>query len=121
MNGYKVHGLIDPCTIHGDLISGNFCLHNKIPMEDMDAKLLETGITGSGSTITKKVTAELHIQENKIRRTCYVSNSGDRDAILVQTVFTPLNVIMYVRNIGVSIQQMGKPKQVRHILQTQLH
>ena len=47
INRHKAHALIDPCTINGDFISTNFCFLNKIPTEDMDAKLLETAIKGS--------------------------------------------------------------------------
>ena len=61
INGHKAHALIDSCSINGDLISANFCFHNKVPTEDMDAKLPETAIKSSRSTMTKKVNVEVNI------------------------------------------------------------
>ena len=74
INRYKVHALIQPCTINGDHMSGNFCFRNSIPTEDIHDKLLETTIKASRSTMTKKATVELNTSGNKISRTFYVSN-----------------------------------------------
>ena len=81
INEHKTHALIDPCTINVDLISGNLYFLNKIAIEDMDAKPLETAIKARRSTMTKKATVELDIQGNKITRIFYVSNLRDWDAI----------------------------------------
>ena len=121
INGHKVHALIDPCTINGELISANFCFLHKIPTKDMDAKPLETAIKGSRSTMTKKTTVELNRQGNKISRTFYVSNLSDWHAILGQPVLSTLNVIVDVKNNKVSMQPTGKPRQQLYMLQKQSH
>ena len=119
INGDKAHALMDLCTINGNLISANLCFRKKIPTDGMDAKPLETAIQGSRSTMKKKATVELNIQQNKISRRLYVSNRGDWDAILGQPFLAAPNVIMDVRNNIVSIQSTGKPRQHLHILQKQ--
>ena len=119
INSHKAHALIDPCTINGHFISANFFVLNKIPTEDMDAKPLETAIKGRRSTMTKKATVELNIQENQSRRTLYVSNLRDRDAILGQPFLATLNVILDMKHNMVSIQPTGKPRKQLYILPLQ--
>ena len=71
--------------------------------------------------MTKKATVELNIRGNKIRRTFYVSNLRDWDAILVQPLLATLNVMMDVKNNKVSIQPSGKPRHQLDMLQKQSH
>lgn len=82
INSPEVYAWMDRYTINGDFISDNCCINNKIATEDMSVKPQETGIEGSGSTMTKKATMEFNISGHEISRICNISNVKDRDAML---------------------------------------
>jgi len=65
INGKDAQVLIDPCTIHGNLISNQFCHMYKIPTEQTEQKILETAVRGSKSYINSKATVEVEIQGHK--------------------------------------------------------
>ena len=62
INGYKPHVLLDSCIQGGDLISNNFCRLFKLPLTQMEKKLLETAIQGSKSPVTNKTIVLINIQ-----------------------------------------------------------
>jgi len=74
INGYKAPMLRDPCTQGGDLISNNFCTLFKLPLEQMEKKLLETAIQGSRSPMTNNTTVLINVQGYEEERTFYAVN-----------------------------------------------
>jgi len=74
INGKEAQVLIDSCTMHGNLISNQFCNIYKIPTEKTDQKILGTAIKGSKSYISAKATVEVDLQGHKENITFYVAN-----------------------------------------------
>jgi len=54
INGKNAQVLIDPCTMHGNLISNQFCDMYKIPTEKTEQKILGTAIKGRNHTSVQK-------------------------------------------------------------------
>jgi len=77
INGNNAQVLIDPCTMHGNLISNQFCDMYKIPTEPTDQKILGTAIRGSKSYINAKATVEVDVQGHKETITFYVANLNE--------------------------------------------
>jgi len=77
INRKNAQVLIDPCTIHGNLISNQFCDMYKIPTEKTDQKILGTAIKGSKSYISTKATVEVDLQEHKENITFYMANLNE--------------------------------------------
>jgi len=81
INGKNVQVLIDPCTMHGNLISNQFYDMYKIPTEKTDQKILGTAIKGSKSYINAKAIVEVDLQGHKENITFYVANLNEWNAI----------------------------------------
>jgi len=108
INGKNVHALIDPCTMHGNLISNQFCDMYKIPTEKTDQKILGTAIKGSKSYINTKATVEVDLQGHKESITFYVASLNEWNAILGNLALTTLRVVMDIAENQVSIYPRGK-------------
>jgi len=74
INGKNAQVLIDPCTMHGNLISNQFCGMYKIPTEKTDQKILGTASKESKSYINAKAIVEVDLQGHKETITFYVAN-----------------------------------------------
>jgi len=108
INGNNAQVLIDLCTMHGNLISNQFCDIYKIPTEQTDQKILGTAIKGSKSYINAKATVEVDIQGHKETITFYVANLNEWNAILGNPALTTLRAVMDITENQVSIYPKGK-------------
>jgi len=108
INGNNAQILIDPCTMHGNLISNQFCDMYKIPTEPTEQKILGTAIKGSKSYINAKATVEVHVQGHKENITFYVANLNEWNAILGNPALTTLRAVMNIAENQVSIYSRGK-------------
>ena len=108
INGNNAQVLIDPCTMHGNLISNQFCDMYKIPTEKTDQKILGTAIKGSKSYISAKATVEVDLQGHKENITFYVANLNEWNTILGNPGLTTLRAVMDIAENQVSIYPRGK-------------
>jgi len=108
INGKNAQVLIDPCTMHGNLISNQFCDMYKIPTEKTDQKILGTAIKGSKSYINAKAIVEVDLQGHKEKITFYVANLNEWNAILGNPALTTLRAVMDIAENQVSIYPRGK-------------
>jgi len=108
INGKDAQALMDPCTMHGNLISNQFCDMYKLLTEKTDQKILGTTIKGSKSYISAKATVEVDIQGHKETITFYVSNLNEWNIILGNLALTTLRVVMDIAENQVSIYLRGK-------------
>jgi len=77
INRKDIQVLIDPCTMHGNLISNQFCDMCKIFTEKTDQKILRTVIKGSKVYINTKATVEVDLQGHKETIIFYVANLNE--------------------------------------------
>jgi len=108
INGKNAQVLIDPCTMHGNLISNQFCDMYKIPTEETDQKILGIAIKGSKSYINAKATVEVDLQGHKEKITFYVANLNEWNAILRNPALTTLRAVMDIAENQVSIYPREK-------------
>jgi len=108
INGKNAQVLIDPCTMHGNLISNQLCDMYQIPTEKTDQKILGTAIKGSKSYISAKATVEVDIQGHKETITFYVANLNEWNVILGNPALTRLRAVMHIAENQVSIYSKEK-------------
>jgi len=108
INGNIAQVLIDPCTMHGNLISNQFCGMYKILTEKTDQKILGTAIKGSKSYINAKAIVEVNLQGYKENITFYLANLNEWNAILGNPALTTLRAVMDIAENQVSIYSRGK-------------
>jgi len=108
INGKNAQVLIDPCIMHGNLISNQFCDMYKIPTEKTDQKILGTAIKGSKSYINAKATVEVDLPGHKETIIFYVANLNEWNAILGNPALTTLRAVMNIAENQVSIYPKGK-------------
>jgi len=108
INGKNAQVLIDSCTMHGNLISNQFCHMYKIPTEKTDQKILGTAIKESKSYINAKATVEVDLQDHKECITFYVANLNEWNVILGNPALTTLRAVMDIAENQVSTYPRGK-------------
>jgi len=108
INGKNAKALIDPCTMHSNLISNQFCDMYTIPTEKTDQKILGTAIKGTKSYINTKATVEVDLQGHKETITFYVANLNEWNAILGNPALTTLRALIDIAENQVSIYTRGK-------------
>jgi len=113
INGYKAHVLLDLCVQGGDLIFNNFGTMFKLPLTQMETKLLETAIQGSRSPMTNKTTVLINVQGYEEERTFYAANLRNWDAISGEAALKKLKAIINIHDNMISIQP---PEMVRYDL-----
>jgi len=108
INGKEAQVLIDPYTMHENLISNQFCDIYKIPTEKKDQEILGTAIKGSKSYISTKATVEVDLQGHKENITFYVANLNEWNAISGNPALTTLKAVIDIAENQVSIYLRGK-------------